>query len=599
MMEETKAMGAGISEELRPHTLWYACRYTPLELLAGLGAEPRLAEVDVDSFERAEALAHPNLCGYGKGLIERLTRGDVHEVVLVTCCDVVKRVYDVLAAQGGLDFLYLLDLPHRRGPAEQALFHRRLEGLAKAYADYAGTSFDMAAALGAVVETAPRRDRRATLLGAHASPSLVAAVGDALGLPVENATCTGRRRLAAPPAALARAPREAQEGCAACDAEGAGGEARDDLARFLDWYARALLNQVPCMRFDDVSRRAGLVGQEGQRAVVYHTMKFCDYYGFEHAALAEGREVPMTKVETDGTAQGAGQLRTRLEAFGETIGTGAQTTPAQATARRDGGPTYVLGADSGSTSTEAVVMDGAGQLLGAAVVPTGVHAAQAAEEARRQALAQAGITEADLTASVSTGYGRGTIAGQGSSVTEITCHARGARWLAPQARTVIDIGGQDSKVIHLTEDGSVDSFVMNDKCAAGTGRFLEATARAMGMGLDEFCQRGLAWKHDVRIASTCTVFAESEVVSLVAEGTPAEDIIHGLCASVARKTATLAGRAHGEPPYLMTGGVAKNAGVVEALGQALGAPVATHEDSQLCGAIGAALIALDSLGQQG
>jgi predicted CoA-substrate-specific enzyme activase len=242
-----------------------------------------------------------------------------------------------------------------------------------------------------------------------------------------------------------------------------------------------------------------------------------------------------------------------------------------------------------------VIMDADKHIVATAIVPTGARAADAAARAMDEALSQAGLAAGDIALRVSTGYGRDNIEGMDSSVTEITCHARGAHYLAPDARSVIDIGGQDSKVIHLNANGSVAGFVMNDKCAAGTGRFMEAMARVLEMDLDEFCRRGLEWRHDVRITSMCTVFAESEVVSLVAANTPTPDVIHGLDVSVAKKTATLASRVGAEPPYLMTGGVAQNEGVVRALSEVLKAPVATHEDSQLCGAIGAALIGLDSL----
>jgi predicted CoA-substrate-specific enzyme activase len=243
-------------------------------------------------------------------------------------------------------------------------------------------------------------------------------------------------------------------------------------------------------------------------------------------------------------------------------------------------------------------MDADKHIVATAIVPTGARAADAAARAMDEALSQAGIAASDVALRVSTGYGRDNIEGMDSSVTEITCHARGAHYLAPDARSVIDIGGQDSKVIHLNANGSVAGFVMNDKCAAGTGRFMEAMARVLEMDLDEFCRRGLEWRHEVRITSMCTVFAESEVVSLVAANTPTPDVIHGLDVSVARKTATLASRVGAEPPYLMTGGVAQNEGVVRALSEVLKAPVATHEDSQLCGAIGAALIGLQSLGKR-
>lgn len=570
------------------HTVYYACKYTPTELLAGFGAQARLAEADVPSFDEADCLAHPNLCGYGKGLIERLLASDVHEVVLVTCCDVIRRAYDVVCERGNLDFAYLLDLPHHRDAAARRLFRARLADLAERYAAYSGRGFDAGAALAAFVPPLPREHAPISLLGAHATSSLLDAISSAIDRPVENRTCTERHVLASPPARLARAQSPAS--CAACEVREADGSPLDD---FLDWYADALLDQMPCMRMTDASARTRLVGAEGQRGIIYHTMKFCDYYGFEYAALTTREDVPMVKVETDGSSQSAGQLRTRLEAFGEALrGTDADATT---TRTAPGGQTYVLGVDSGSTSTDAAIVDGAGEVVASVIVPTGAKATESARRAKAEVLGRAGLSEDDMALKVATGYGRDSIPDMDSSITEITCHARGAHLLAPEARTIIDIGGQDSKVIHLDENGNVLNFVMNDKCAAGTGRFMEMMARALEMPLDEFCATGLTWKRDVRISSMCTVFAESEVVSLVAQDTPVPDIIHGLCESVARKTATLAKRVRGEAPYLMTGGVANNAGVVRALEDVLGAPVRTHEESQLCGAIGAALLGLDSM----
>lgn len=691
------------------HTVYYACKYTPLELLYGFGASACLLESTADEFPVADRLSHPNLCGYGRGLIERAMAGDVREIVLVTCCDVVKRVYDVLAAQDTVDFLWLLDLPHRRGPAEVRLFRGRLSELAHAYAAYSHATFDPGRALASLGSTPERIDPRVTLLGAHANASLLDAVAKGVGpdFSIENATCTNRQITAVPPPELARAPRTSS--CSACspsgenacstdaaDAASADGMhpadsagtrpagASSSLDAFLDWYAPALLNQIPCMRMDDVRAREELVGKPGQLGIVYHTMKFCDYYGFEYAQLLSdtGEDLPMVKIETDATSQSSGQLLTRLQAFGETLraaGKGGSDTRAEATEAskttgaagangantevggaatangsdgtdkadkktagtedRDGAASgtkigdgvaagasdgagaangtgtnrapqiesslpqresaasiYVLGIDSGSTSTDAALVDGSGRIIASTIVPTGAKATLAAERARDSVLASAGIKPEQVSYTVATGYGRDAISFASATVTEITCHARGAHALDPRARTVIDIGGQDSKVILLSEAGSVTNFVMNDKCAAGTGRFLEMMARTLEVSLDEFCRLGRGWKHNVTISSMCTVFAESEVVSLVAQDTPTPDIIHGLDRSVASKTASLASRIGSKPPYLMTGGVAANEGVVEALSEALGSPVATHPDSQLCGAIGAALIGLERIG---
>ena len=368
------------------------------------------------------------------------------------------------------------------------------------------------------------------------------------------------------------------------------------LERFLTWYAPALLRQTPCMRMDDVSARKALTGGKDELGVIYHTMKFCDYYGFEYASMCRDGSETMLKVETDGTSQSAGQLRTRIEAFGESLGVrgdkGATGADGMQPARSG---RFVVGVDSGSTTTDAALVDMGGNLVAGVIIRTGAKASAAAQNAIDQALAKAGATRDDVALYVSTGYGRDNIEGMDAAITEITCHARGAHYLAPDTRTVIDIGGQDSKAIHLDENGGVLNFVMNDKCAAGTGRFLEMMAHTLEMPMEELSRAGLSSTREVRISNMCSVFAESEVVSLIADDTPTADIVHGLCMSVANKTKALARRVNAEPAYLMTGGVANNEGVVQALSEVLGAPVRTHKDSQLCGAIGAALLGLEKL----
>ena len=600
----------------------YGCKYAPIELLAGFGADARLIMAEPESFEVAERLAHGNLCGFGKSVLACGLDPNVHQMVLTTCCDVMRRAYDVLKAQGCLDFLWMVDLPHRTGAAERRLLQAQLRSLARAYARFSGRSFEVGRALAAIQVPPAPKPGSVALVGAHAPQSLLDELDRGIGAPVVNHTCTGERILAQPPIELARAESAGCGRCTTADIAGEGTNA-STFDRFVEWYAGALLDQTPCMRMDEVGGRSGLVSGAHQ-GVVYHTMKFCDYYGFEYADVAGTTATPILKLETDGTRQSAGQLRTRIEAFDETLRTDAAAsadrdatsfspastdagekdaphapaTPAQKEApmgSTQGEPRYVLGVDSGSTSTDAVVMELDGTIVASVIGATGAKASRGAAAVIQEVLDQARLTRDDLAMSVATGYGRDAIPNMDVAITEITCHAAGAHYLAPEARTVIDIGGQDSKVIHLNADGTVQNFVMNDKCAAGTGRFLEAMARTLQMPIEELSRQGLEWHHDVTISSMCTVFAESEVVSLIADDTPTPDIIHGLDVSVARKTAALARRVGGEPPYLMTGGVANNEGVVKALSEVLGAPVATHEDSQLCGAIGAAVLGIRRL----
>ena len=564
------------------HTVYYMCKYTPVELFAGFGVTCRRLESDTDTFDTAESIGHPNMCGYGKGLLEAVMRQQVKELVLVNCCDVVRRIYDILQRQGTLDFLYLIDLPHRCGPAETKLFDAQLRRLAEAYEDYSGLSFDRESFLqawgGAETEEASVEDEACTacgdkttesqrrnspeqvaaeqrayisLQGAHSGAFLCEAIRKHFPVPVRDDTCVGNRQVAFP---------GTEEG-----------------------YAGTLLEQVPCMRMTDVTMRREL-GKDAA-GIIYHTMKFCDYYGFEYAGMLGEDKTPVLKIETDGTRQSEGQLATRLDAFAESLHMEKRETETNRTG------TYTAGVDSGSASTDAAILDAEGKLVGWSVVRTGAGAASGAQKALKMAMEMAGIGEEDIRKIVSTGYGRETIGMGDTSVTEITCHARGAHYLYPAVRTIIDIGGQDSKIIRVDENGTVTNFVMNDKCAAGTGRFLEMMARTMEMTLEEMSERGLHWKEPVKISSMCTVFAESEVVSLIARNTAPEDIIHGLNESVASRTAALLKRVGEEAEYMMTGGVAQNRGVVEVLEKKLGKKIHVSGHAQLCGAIGAALIA--------
>ena len=232
-----------------------------------------------------------------------------------------------------------------------------------------------------------------------------------------------------------------------------------------------------------------------------------------------------------------------------------------------------------------------GEIASYAIVPTLSSSEAAAKSAYEQALVCAGLTARDVTNVVATGYGRASIDFASKTVTEITCHAIGARRLFAEAKTVIDIGGQDSKVIRLADDGRVEDFAMNDKCAAGTGRFLEVMARSLDTDLQSLGRLSALSSQDVRISSTCTVFAESEVVALVAKGAAKEDIIRGLHRSVAERIYAMVARLRAEPPFVMTGGVAKNSGVVAALEERLGAKLLVPEEPQIVGALGAAIVA--------
>ncbi|HPP80091.1 MAG TPA: acyl-CoA dehydratase activase, partial [Deltaproteobacteria bacterium] len=250
----------------------------------------------------------------------------------------------------------------------------------------------------------------------------------------------------------------------------------------------------------------------------------------------------------------------------------------------------------GSLSCDAVLLDGHGRVVADAIVPTGAKNAEAIALATELVLNRAGATREKVKAVVSTGYGRDRVEGRLASVTEITCHARGMRHLNEKARILIDIGGQDSKCIPMSETGAVVNFAMNDKCAAGTGRFLEAMARVLQVDIDEMGELDRGARGDVTISSICTVFAESEVVSLIARGENICEIALGLNRSIASRTVSLVKRVAPDIDGMgiaMSGGVARNRGVVRALEEALGRPIFVPEAPDLVGALGAALFALE------
>jgi len=248
------------------------------------------------------------------------------------------------------------------------------------------------------------------------------------------------------------------------------------------------------------------------------------------------------------------------------------------------------GIDIGSITTKAAVMAD-GKIRGTKVIFTGYNAEQAGTKVYEELLKELGIEKSDIRKVVSTGYGRNSVKFKDKAMTEIICHGAGAHYLNPRARSVIDIGGQDSKAIVLDEKGKVKNFAMNDKCAAGTGRFLEVMARALEVDLDGFGALSLRAGDPSRISSLCTVFAESEVISLISKGEKRENIIAGIHESIAARIAAMANRLRIAPLVVMTGGVAKNIGVVKALERKIGMAVEVSEYAQVNGAIGAALLA--------
>ncbi len=256
----------------------------------------------------------------------------------------------------------------------------------------------------------------------------------------------------------------------------------------------------------------------------------------------------------------------------------------------------VAGVDIGAATAKAVILKG-DEVLSSSIMPTGFSVARAAKAVTEEALEKAGLSIGELEYVVSTGYGRRAVSFANKTVSEIICHAAGVSSIMPQARTIIDIGGQDSKVIGLDDSGYVINFAMNDKCAAGTGRFLEVMAGVLEVRIGEMGSVSLISQDPCQISSTCTVFAESEMVSLRAEGKSRENILAGIHKALARRVAIMGAPVGFKKDVVFTGGVAKNVGVKKTMEDEIGLEILIPQEPQIMGALGAALLARAEVGK--
>ncbi len=574
----------------------YVCKYVPAEALEAMGAHMERVEPDESlvSFDAAESCMHANVCSFAKATFETVLSGNLDGIVLTTCCDSMRRLADALRAQAPNLFIHVLDVPRDTGEAACALYQRRVAELLSAYGEFANATFS--------------KEKLFTQLGGTLCP----AEGNCdSSLEVDNALQPQTHFSPAMPNVGIAGARANAEIKRILEARGVNIAfditCTNTVRRFvprktdtLTQYAYDVLTQLPCARMRDISPRKDFFDRALPQVdgLVYHTVQFCDMYSYEYSDLKRTSSAPILELETDCTAQSRGQMLTRLEAFLESIGA-SQTEHLES---QKGSPmsktaTFVVGLDSGSTSTNAVVMNEAREIVASVVIRTGAKAGASAERAYREVLERAGITPDQIACTIATGYGRVSIPFADENVTEISCHGRGAHYFNPAVRTILDIGGQDSKAIHVNAAGEVTDFAMNDKCAAGTGRFLEMIARSLEISLDELGPAALESKKRLEIASMCSVFAESEVISLIANNEEKPDIAAGVCRAVAGKAYSLMRRVGLEGAYMMTGGVAQNPGVVRAVEELIGEKLFICDDPEIVGATGAALLALEKLGE--
>lgn len=607
--------------------LAYMCKYAPIEIIQAFGSTVVMMEPRVTNFTQADTLMHPNMCSYVKAVLEEFENCNYEGMLFTTCCDSSRRLYDTLRRRYPGKFFFCLDLPRKINSFSVSLYVRQIYRLIDEFAAFSGKKFDVERLAEMCAREAEMQLRKKELIAQQKLP----------GKQTDLSICLAGAR---PGSEIKKLIEDLGAGIALdLTCTGITRDFRTGGEDVISGYAESLLSQIPCMRMSRVQPRKERLEEMAPEldGIIYHTVKFCDIYSYEYAEMKEKEALPMVKIETDATSQCGGQILTRVEAFLESLrarkqracegesGTtdtdgqcricfGTEAEPARRLtdkdieedrkARRAGSmtrkgerkePVFVMGIDSGSTSTNAVIINEKKEIIASAVIRTGAKSGESAERVLQETLEQARLGKEDLATIVSTGYGRVSIPFADKNITEISCHAKGAHFLKPSVRTILDIGGQDSKAIRLDENGDVVDFVMNDKCAAGTGRFLEMMARTLEISIEELGPVSLKSKESVEISSMCSVFAESEVISLIAQNKETADIAHGIHKAIAGKAVSLLKRVGMEPGYMMTGGVAKNPGLVKVLEKMLGEPLYIYENPEVVGALGAALSGLESL----
>ncbi|MGC9384782.1 MAG: acyl-CoA dehydratase activase, partial [Kosmotogaceae bacterium] len=546
-------------------------------------------------------LIHRNLCDYCKTIFQTVMNMDKDDVfVSVDSCDAMRRISDVLKKEAKAKII-TLRLPWKNDSEAVNMYKKELKTLIKELTEYSDndlTENDLSYGISFFKKIAdniwdvhmgsfsalekqktldcafdgqsytpenkennedPDKPGLAIIGGFFQPDRLIEIVNEAGGRVVLNESCQGIRPFT--------------------------GKYSNEGDELFNITKRIMQNRLPCGRFygNYGSALNYLLDKFNIDGFIKVQPKFCDFYGF----TTEEIDLPVLSVESEFPQTVSGQLLTRIGAFIEKI--------------RKKKPGYFrdlseeklfAGIDSGSTTTNIVIIDKNKNILYKETTPTGTNAKQTARSLLEKGLKSLKASTDSLAYTIATGYGRNIIDFASDTVTEITCHARGARTLFPEIRTIIDIGGQDSKSIKLGNDGSVKDFAMNDKCAAGTGRFLEVMSNVLEVNLNEMSAKALNAKRAAPISSMCTVFAESEVVSLLGKGENTSEIAAGLVNSIAKRVAGLYRGIKGEEPVAFTGGVARNDSVKNALEKELNVTLSVPEDPDIVGAYGAAIFAL-------
>ncbi|HBT38692.1 MAG: Putative CoA-substrate-specific enzyme activase [Thermotoga sp. 50_1627] len=553
----------------------YNCPLVPYEFFHALKVPFKRIEPGSMEFRKL----HPNVCSFCRCAVSSVLPNDV--LVWTDSCDSMRRAYDFLnqnrsfhlhipvkndelAVQslsrdleklwGFLKAVLHIDMPLSELEKAHRWFTEKLIQLERTMGENlneAKTIFEQLSNQKWTGSLA-KNGRPVLLLGSWTNSELVEIVEKAGGFAL-NATCSGPYGLIA--------------------------DVQPSQNVFRSIARRILNRKLSCGRFASTRELKMLIERFKPDAIVLHTAKFCDFYHFDEQLL-RSLKVPFVTVENDFT-NALEQARTRIEALLEGTKSRRQVSF---------GASYFVGIDSGSTSTKIVVVNNRGDILFEQVCRTGADPKESAKRLMIQATKHLKFDPRESFV-VATGYGRDAISFAHERMTELTCHAVGVTHLYPDVKTIIDVGGQDSKVMRI-ENGKIVDFVMNDKCAAGTGRFLEIVSSILETPLQIMGKESLKAKTQLSISSVCAVFAESEIISLRSKGYSKQEILWAAHNAIARRLGTMYERVKGRPPVVLTGGVALNEGLKRALESLIDVEIIVPKNPVTTGALGAALMGL-------
>ena len=544
------------------------CSLLPTELIISLGHEAHFVKADeLEKFKTSEhhCAFHENLCSYSKVLHDYFVgnHSKFDLIIIPTSCDALKKLSNALHEIVPAEKLYVLDVPQNKGASAERYLAMQLRKLVSEIEKEPSQKVTLTP----IPTLSPqRRECKIGILGANVPLKVLENSLNKFNLEAIYLNhCLVKSYSDNELKAIAR---------------------KEDI----EGYAHEFLKKNSCPRTNDYNYKKELkdrIQSEDIKGLIINTLKFCDFQHFDYRYFKKELEIPMLILEHELEANYEGQIMTRLEAFFEGITKKTKTK----NKAPDGLKGFFVGIDSGSHATKLVCIDGEGKIVSKQIATTGTSVKKSVRKVLSE-LAKDGIDRKKITRIVATGYGRNNVEDADEIITEISCHAVGAHHILGRGGTIIDIGGQDSKAIRIDDEGRVVQFAMNDKCAAGTGRFLEVMANKLEMGLEDFAKLALNANKSVLVSSMCSVFAESEVISLIASGKSKEEIAKGIHKAIADRTASLSRRVNGMPPYYMAGGVSKNGSLVRELEDCLGSKIEVIEGPQFTGALGAALFAL-------